>query len=723
MTQSLLGLLMALLSGEAPYSTVRLAASEKGDYPRSIQGERTLSVSLAAVGAGRNIVRAWLHLGRDRREAWLHRDEPADVRVAGDPRPLPLMPPRYLSFDVTRPIQAAAATGVKVIRFEIHSFPGYRPLENCLDVTLSGLVRKRIPSVTGLGATHRDGLTLLEWRECEPAKESLTLGEWKELSSRDDGVGGIRYRIYRSSEPITAASMARCQFVDEIGPLSAWNSDLRGIAAAEEDALERYVTREGSGPVTPGTAIYAHHPTTPEPAYYTVRVAADGAEDWTNFPAGSFTTIPLEEQVGLGPALLQKVERPAEFQFEKNATLYSFVRWEHPPLCPYPSTPRNYLVAVPEPLPKPASASLELHSWGGSQQGGYGWWFNAQRGALLIAANQVPYDWWTGYHEHWSDARGWRTGSVRDYTQDRLLAFLDFAATRWSIDRHKVLIGGVSMGGTGSTSLALRRPERFAIAQSWVGVHQPHASPGFRESFEEVWGRMDWSVPSADRGVPAFTWFDNAWYVRRNPAADCPLLCFANGKNDAGIGWGQAVEFWRALQEARQPHVFLWGQEEHRQRGLFPGPALDQRTCSLDLRNDRSLPAFCRCDLDENPGNGAPTDGARTGQSNLYLYWDDRPDRSIDAPGHWRMLLRLNAAAPRPSCHVDVTPRRCQQFRALPGESFDWTARDTTGAIRQSGQVHADRFGRVTVPRVAVTQKGTSLDIIRTGSKDGGRVP
>jgi len=40
-----------------------------------------------------------------------------------------------------------------------------------------------------------------------------------------------------------------------------------------------------------------------------------------------------------------------------------------------------------------------LHCWGGSLNGGYGWWYQAEQGHLLLASNQVPYDWWTGYHE------------------------------------------------------------------------------------------------------------------------------------------------------------------------------------------------------------------------------------------------------------------------------------------------------------------------------------
>jgi hypothetical protein len=55
---------------------------------------------------------------------------------------------------------------------------------------------------------------------------------------------------------------------------------------------------------------------------------------------------------------------------------------------------------------------------------------------------------------------------------------------------------------------------------------------------------------------------------------------------------------------------------------------------------------------------------------------------------------------------VDVTPRRCQQFKLKPAEC-KWTT--STGA---SGTVIADKWGLVTVPKVVIKAgMGTVLTI------------
>ena len=57
------------------------------------------------------------------------------------------------------------------------------------------------------------------------------------------------------------------------------------------------------------------------------------------------------------------------------------------------------VVAVPLNLKKPAPVGIHLHCWGASLNNGYGWWYKGDDGHILIASNQIPYDWWTGYHE------------------------------------------------------------------------------------------------------------------------------------------------------------------------------------------------------------------------------------------------------------------------------------------------------------------------------------
>ena len=88
-------------------------------------------------------------------------------------------------------------------------------------------------------------------------------------------------------------------------------------------------------------------------------------------------------------------------------------------------------------------------------------------------------------------------------------------------------------------------------------------------------------------------------------------------------GAEQAVEFTRALQDTRRPHLFVWGQGGHGQRAYFPTPegGGDNVRGGLDIRLDQSLPAFVRCSLDGDFGDGDPGSGDPEGQVNQYLRW------------------------------------------------------------------------------------------------------
>jgi hypothetical protein len=687
-------------------ATLSFAQNHGGTVPRAIGGVDTIRVDLSTLPAGTTVYRAILRPGRIDGEAFTHRDRAVRVTLEGQDQPLRLAPPRFTSFDVTEEVRAALAAGKRDVAFRFEAFPGYQAAENRLDVTCSVRAKREIPRVTELLAIHRAGQTILTWREpiLKDAPEKLTfrdyvgLREMHVVNSRRH-----RYRIYRSAQPVTAATIGKAELVDEIEPLTGWDADFYGIDPKKDAFVPRYAVLDGADPVAPGTAVYAHNPKAGGKAYYAVTLALDGEEDLMGFDPGNSIGEAIEEGVGLGAPVLQRVVRPAEFNYVKGPKLLYYVRWESPPNANVPSKPIDYLVGLPQVADKPSPVGLHLHCWGGSLEGGYGWWTNAGQGAILISTNQIPYDWWTGYHENAGTWKSWREGVVRDYTQTRLISFLDWAMTQWKIDSSRVFTAGSSMGGSGSPSLALRRADRVAWCVSWVGVHRPAESPQFAGSYERVYGRTEWKLPFQDKKTRAFDYFDDAAFVREDPARETPLIVFANGKNDSAIGWPQAREFWRALQETRRPHVFRWGQSGHGQRAILPGPNPGERELGIDVRLDRTLPAFTNCSLDDDPGNGDPGSGAAEGQSNLHLYWD--PESSADEVGRWSIVLKLNKQAPKDECRVDVTPRRCFQFRAREGTKVTWRTE------LQSGEITADKWGLVTATGVQVNKEGIRLTL------------
>jgi len=370
------------------------------------------------------------------------------------------------------------------------------------------------------------------------------------------------------------------------------------------------------------------------------------------------------------------------------------------------------LIAIPKGMTEPVAVGLHLHCWGGNISNGYGWWYNAEKGALLVATNEDPYDWWTGYHELLGQVpqnqEAWSKGVVRPYTHRRLLSLLDWVKTQWKTDDARTFVGGNSMGGSGTCMLAIRHPERFAWAIGWVGVHIPEKSPTFADSYALMYGPKAWNVKFED-GTPVWDYFNDAWYLRQHPEQETPFITFSNGKNDGAIGWPQAQEFYRAMQDTKRPHLFNWGQQGHSQRAIMPA-TFDQRVNPLDLRIDQSLPAFTQCSLDNNPGNGDPADGDAEGGVNLYLTWNTTT--IVDEAATWEMDISLIDKAPKDSCTVDLTPRRLQKFTVKAGDKVTWT-NSSTGAKLQSGSATADQHGLITLPGLTVAKTGNRIQIVK----------
>jgi hypothetical protein len=289
-----------------------------------------------------------------------------------------------------------------------------------------------------------------------------------------------------------------------------------------------------------------------------------------------------------------------------------------------------------------------------------------------------------------------------------LLSLSEWAIRKWKLNPDQTFVAGNSMGGSGAPMIALRYPDEFAWAVSWVGVHVPELSPKFKASYAAVYGEKEWNVLYED-GSPVWDYFNDAAFVRRHPERETPFITFANGKNDAGIGWEQAVELVKALQETKRPHVFVWGQNEHNQRAVMP-KSLEQQVNPLNLRVRQSLPAFTHCSLDGNLGDGSPSDGDPQGGINMYLYWDT--EDIVDTEKAWEMTVHLAAKSPQKDCTVDLTPRRLQAFRLRSGESLRWSNREGKKTV-QSGSVQVDEHGLVTLEGLQISKSGNRIRIER----------
>ena len=727
-------------------ATWSFGAGDNATVPKAIsvpRGGRKIVVDLSALPKGARVFRAVLRV-RVRYPGWNNESSRVVVTATEAPEaPLPLLPPRYNVLDATAPVAAARKAGKDKLELLPKSLRNWRPEHTRLDVSFTGgKAKAAVPRVTGLKARHRNGQTLLTWAEPEPVvkSETLTIKEWKDLRKKlAKEPRRISYRVYRSAQPITAATIAGAELIDEVGRWTCWNPEFHGIYPSATQKLLRYVVEDGAKPVPPGTGICAHNPPPVyedpdtrkkekvQKAHYAVSVVVNGEEDLTVFSKDNALGAPVVEKSGPGAPILQRIEKPKTFFYTKGITLHYYTRWKAPPRCNLPSRPYDYLVAIPEKMQKPAPLNLVLHCWGSNlygKGGAYMWhsWKDKRTG-IGVASNQIPYDWWTTYHENRGTLKAWTDGVSRNFTAKRLLGFVDWVCTKWPVDQTRICVSGASMGGSGSTFIPIRYPERFAYAYSAVGIHDPaRVTGGFHESYARVNGRMKFGIKH-EGGMPAWEYLSDPKIIRDNPKLNLPFIGFGNGKNDHGIGWPQAIELAKALQEARQPHGFQWNLRGHGAGSFQTG---------LDLRADQSLPAFTGSSLDNNFGTAkrlpkhVPVtmpwgqimkdvyDGDYRGALNAYLRWDTKT--VVDEAGKWEMTLYLTSGkrgAPKDECTVNITPRRCQKFKLKPGQKLKWTNTSLKdNKVVQSGTATAGTWGLVTLEKIIATKGKNRIKII-----------
>ncbi len=361
---------------------------------------------------------------------------------------------------------------------------------------------------------------------------------------------------------------------------------------------------------------------------------------------------------------------------------------------------------------------------------------------FIIEPSDPNLTYWWGYSERLPQASALE-GAVPPYTARRVLALLEWVLRTWpGADPERVFVEGDSMGGAGSLTLGLLYARHFA------GVHATHAQtvarahrPWRLAQLSGLWGMPEEEVPDAD-GLGVWSRLDLTRALRDEPEARSQFLLLEHGKDDPVIHFGAVVtrspltgaSFYETLQQQRLGHMAVWDEGGHTEVDPWLGkrwwdrgwnPRTDPHTF---LRRDLAFPAFSRSSWDGDPGsggNGAKPwsddsgyagdpkvpgdtgwDGDVAGMLNRSLRWDS--NRLVDSHGRFVLPLRsVHGPGVTDSPVVDVTPRRVQRFRCLPGERIRWSF----GGMR--GTVTAASDGSVTVPRLKLGEEWTPLVLER----------
>jgi len=164
-----------------------------------------------------------------------------------------------------------------------------------------------------------------------------------------------------------------------------------------------------------------------------------------------------------------------------------YVRWVAPPQGNLPYQYYNWMVAVPDKPGKGVPLELSLH------RDGYAYYrtqYRIDRTSIVVAPHDFPLKtYWYGYHEAEGTLKSFRQGVIHNYTERRILSFLEWVGRNWPVDRGRTIVTGMNGGALhGARTLHRRHPKVFARC---VGRGRGGRLIG---GMEVIWGKRPWDV-------------------------------------------------------------------------------------------------------------------------------------------------------------------------------------------------------------------------------------
>jgi predicted esterase len=565
-------------------------------------------------------------------------------------------------------------------------------------LALVGQNRADAQTVHDIRAVHRHGQTFVTW---------------KDLAQGEEG-SRYRYSLYRSGQPITNQNLAQAELCYH-GVLNN-SARLYGTAFNMKDRIDPakpYSVIEDRGqPLPPWSGLgVVTIPLTPNPS----PARGEGRRSYYAIMATDVKLKPVSQIAPGQSATTESVEeKPGPIQPIK---LYDSKERKGPYVANTSITGKKGL---------PLHVTLHGSQAGGGGAGEYGDYYlffgtpdmgyrDGLPGVFSVtetrdkAGNHLvlrPRDalehpsglrametYWFGY---WCVPQGAKHAEPRVYpfTENQLTWMVRWTAERYGADPNRITMGGSSSGAVGSMNVGFRHPELFAAVFPTAGRVRKVPAIALES-------KLECGAPAlmSDGKTSYHDHVDGPRFAaQRND--DLPFLVWACGRHDGYATWQEHIDMVKALTDARHGFAFSWNNGGHGDGGKAM-QALAKHYPAAKFARNQSYPALGNSSLNHKMGNGDPKDGDLIGGINLGFDWQDVFDEAD------RLAVTLSNDLAKTDMTVDVTPRRCQQFKPRPGDQLRWTS--STGG---SGTVTADQHGLVTVPSVVIQAgKGTRLMI------------
>jgi len=573
-------------------------------------------------------------------------------------------------------------------------------------------------TVSGLHAQNRSGQTFLTWTS--PSGDGWT------------------YRVYASPSPISSPSdLGIATLLGAVRDSTWYDRRLSVLTGLQY----RFSIDSLAAPLAPSQGLFVATPVSSGAQYYAVTAGlGDCGENPILSPGVNALASPVAEQVASPVPVFQRtLPRPGY----PSVDIYTL--WTSDRATPLFAAMANRAGLAYDcglirgGAPPLNSLMLALHARGGdflSQSypiSGYpGEWVLALDD-YLPTADVATY--WYGYHESY-DVTLWTnpvptTGTVRDYTLQRVIHTLQWARRHLPVDTTRVYAYGVSMGGIGSELLGLREPQLIAASMlivpkfdfSFLNDPNPlnafNLGAGLRQSVDRLWGQVATDLPSSE-GWPIFDALNDGFMVHAKRSMSLPPIIAFNGRWDTTVGWAEKIPFYGAVRDAQESACFYWDPRDHLGSATAAWAPLQNPSYLHRFRTNLSFPALSHCSADNDPGDGTVASGDSVGCINGYVQWDTL---FVDQADAWQTTLSLRdlpmlsgtAVSPE-SLTADVTPRRTQAFRPAANTVCSYeVVRVANGTLVMKGIATSDSLGLVTVPAVKIYRSGSRLRLTALG--------
>ena len=373
-------------------------------------------------------------------------------------------------------------------------------------------------------------------------------------------------------------------------------------------------------------------------------------------------SLPKPERVRVEEIAGRRVVRfenecPMEWGYEKGQRQYFYV------IEPKDGSPKHPLLVC-------------LHSAGGTGESEMP--SNVQRIAAagddfvgLIPNSKFAGDWWWGRETLMGEKE--KYAKTLTPAETRVLATIEWVARTYDIDRERIYLHGISMGGSGVLGLGIPHGDIFAALLAGVPAGVDHM-------------------------------------LSREPSIDPPpALVFFSQKDTWSLQMDKMLE---ATRSNRYAFVGAWGPWGHLNHYEMTNPAAYGFPW-LSIRRNEAYPVFTNASTDERYPGFQSDDEDQRGQINAYFRWTSLRDEPRGCAMEIRLVTsaELGSAVHLPAEAVtDITLRRLQGFRVKAGREYHWAV-EVAGKKTAGGRVGADSHSLITVRRVTVTGTPVRLSV------------